>query len=267
MSAGIRAYIRQHHVGLVAVFLALSGGVAWASHPGGQNTINSADITNGEVKEADVGPAAVASSEVKNDTIAGGDVAPNTLTAADVKNETLTASELAPNSIPTGRVLDGTLTGGDVANNALKGADVDEASLSGALIPGIATSGLVKSSGVVRADAAEGNVTVKPLLSSGPFSIDGFCGRFGGEITSQVILQTSAANFSIDSDADLGTNFADGATGGAVALAQQSGTPPTKAVDAGDYAAVIPSKVLSGEAIAGVNIMGSDCAWAVTGIG
>jgi hypothetical protein len=266
MSARLRAYIRQHHVGLVAVFLALSGGVAWASHPGGQNTINSADIINGEVKVADVGQAAVASSEVKNDSIVGGDVAPNSLTAADVKNETLTASELAPNSIPTGRILDGTLTGADVANNALKGADIDEASLSGALIPGIATSGLVKRSGVVTADAAEGDVTVKPLLSSGPFSVDGFCARFGGEITSQVILQTSAPNLSIDSDADQGGNVAD-ASGGAVQLALQSGTPPTATVDAGDYAAVVPGKLLSGEAFAGVNIMGSDCAWAVTGIG
>jgi hypothetical protein len=266
MSAGIRAYIRQHHVGLVAVFLALSGGVAWASHPGGQNTINSADIINGEVKEADVGQAAVASNEVKNDSIVGGDVAPNSLTAADVKNETLTASELAPNSIPTGRVLDGTLTGADVANNALKGADIDEASLSGALIPGIATSGLVKSSGVVTADTTEGNVMVKPLLSAGPFSIDGFCGKFGGENSSQVILGTNAANLSIDSDADQGGNFAD-INGGFVQLALQSGTPPTATVDAGDYAAVVPGKMLSGEVVAGVNIMGSDCAWAATGIG
>jgi hypothetical protein len=139
MSAGIRAYIRQHHVGLVAVFLALSGGVAWASHPGGANTINSADIINGEVKEADVGQAAVASSELKNDSVASGDVAPNSLTSgriadgsltsADVQNNALTPNDLAPNSIPTGRILDNTLTGADVKQNALKGADIDEATL------------------------------------------------------------------------------------------------------------------------------------------
>jgi hypothetical protein len=109
MSARLRAYIRQHHVSLVAVFLALSGGVAWASHPGGQNTINSADIINGEVKEADVGQGAVASPELKNDSVANGDVAPNSLTS--------------------GRIADGSLTGTDVANNSLKGADIDETTL------------------------------------------------------------------------------------------------------------------------------------------
>jgi hypothetical protein len=110
ISASVRAYIRQHHVDLVAVFLALSGGVAWASHPGGANTINSADIIDGQVKEPDVGQAAVASNEVKNDSIVAGDV--------------------APNSLPSSRVVDGSLTGTDVANNSLKGADIDESTLS-----------------------------------------------------------------------------------------------------------------------------------------
>jgi hypothetical protein len=124
---------------LVALFFALSGGVAWATHPGGANTINSADIIDGEVKEADVGQGAVASHELKNDSILPGDVAPNSLTSgriadgsltsADVQNNALTANDIAPNSIPTGRILDETLTGADVKNNALKGADIDESTL------------------------------------------------------------------------------------------------------------------------------------------
>lgn len=56
--------------------------------------------------------------------------------------------------------------------------------------------------------------------------------------------------------------------GGAVNLAAQSDVPATeKAFDAGDYAAVVPGKLLAGEAAAGVNLMGSDCVFAVTGIG
>jgi hypothetical protein len=97
-------------VALIALFVSLSG-VALATHPGGQNTINSADIIDGQVKEPDVGQAAVASNEVKNDSILPGDVAPNSLTS--------------------GRIADGSLTGADVANNSLKGADVDEDTLVG----------------------------------------------------------------------------------------------------------------------------------------
>jgi hypothetical protein len=109
-SSKIRALVHQQWAGLIALFLVLTGGTALATHPGGQNTINSADIIDGQVKEPDVGQAAVASPEVKNDSITNGDVAPNSLTS--------------------GRIADGSLTGTDVASNSLKGADIDESTLS-----------------------------------------------------------------------------------------------------------------------------------------
>jgi hypothetical protein len=106
----IRRHIHSNVVGYVALFFALSGGVAWATHPGGADTISSADIIDGQVREPDVGQAAVASPEVKNDSILPGDVAPNSLTS--------------------GRIADGSLTGADVAGNSLKGVDIDESTLS-----------------------------------------------------------------------------------------------------------------------------------------
>jgi hypothetical protein len=107
-SSKIRAAVRHQWAGLLALFLVLTGGSAYALD--GSNTVFSDDIVDGQVKEADVGQAAVASSEVKNDSILPGDI--------------------APNSIPTARILDETLTGADVKNNALKGADIDESTLS-----------------------------------------------------------------------------------------------------------------------------------------
>jgi hypothetical protein len=109
MSTRIRTYLRQNVLGLVAIFIALSG-TAYATHPGGQNTIGSADIIDAQVKEADIGQGAVASDEVKNDSILPGDVAPNSLTS--------------------GRILDATLTGVDVNDNSLKGVDIDESTLT-----------------------------------------------------------------------------------------------------------------------------------------
>jgi hypothetical protein len=105
----ISNFVRHNLVASIALFFALSGGVAWATHPGGANTINSADIIDGQVKELDVGQGAIASNEVKNDSIVAGDVAPSSLTSA--------------------RIADGSLTGTDVANNSIKGADVDESTL------------------------------------------------------------------------------------------------------------------------------------------
>ena len=69
MSARIRAYIRQQHWGMLATFLVLAGGTAYATHPGGANTISNGDISDGEVQSADV----------KNDSLTTDDVAQNTL--------------------------------------------------------------------------------------------------------------------------------------------------------------------------------------------
>jgi hypothetical protein len=134
MAAKLFVHLRRQWIGVIALFVAL-GGTAVANH----EQIFSSDIVNGEVKEADVGNAAVASAEVKNESLVADDLAreslgsgriiDGSLTSADVKNDTLTFVDLAPNSIGTGRIIDGSLTGVDVANNSLKGADIDEATL------------------------------------------------------------------------------------------------------------------------------------------
>jgi len=49
MGVRIRNYIRQHHVGLLALFLALTGGTAYALD--GSNTVFSDDIVNAEVPD------------------------------------------------------------------------------------------------------------------------------------------------------------------------------------------------------------------------
>jgi hypothetical protein len=46
----------------VLIFIAL-GGTAYASHPGGANTISSGDIIDGQVQNADLGSNAVSGSK------------------------------------------------------------------------------------------------------------------------------------------------------------------------------------------------------------
>jgi hypothetical protein len=48
--AGISRYVRQHHIGLLALFIAL-GGTAWAIE---NNSVKSKHIANGQVKEEDL---------------------------------------------------------------------------------------------------------------------------------------------------------------------------------------------------------------------
>jgi hypothetical protein len=108
----VRNHIRSNVVGYVALFFAISGGAAWAVHPGGANTISSADIINGEVKNNDlaadsVGSGKIADGQVKNADLGIGASSSNTIAdggvrTVDVANDAITADKLA--TLPAARV-------------------------------------------------------------------------------------------------------------------------------------------------------------------
>lgn len=99
MSSRIYTYVRNHHLGLVAIFIAMSG-TAYATHPGGANTIDSGDIIDAEVK------------------------------TADVEAQAITGTRLAPSSVNSAKVVDGSLTGIDIANSSVSGGDITNQSLT-----------------------------------------------------------------------------------------------------------------------------------------
>jgi hypothetical protein len=215
-------------ISTLCLFLVLGGGSAYALS--GSNTVFSDDIVDGQVRTADI-------------------------LNGDVRNP-----DLAPDSVQTGKVLNGNLTGLDIANNSLKGADIDEASLAGALIPGIATSGLVKSSGVVGVDDPA-NVTLTPLLTAGPFTVTGQCEDNDHAIA---FITSSVDTWVAGTGTDLDLTFtAPGSTFQVATATVASGD----VLDVSDYAAAAPSKFLAGEVLAGVDVMGKDCVFGVTGIG
>ncbi len=105
-------------ISTLAVFVAL-GGTALATHPGGNNTIDSGDIVKDQVR----------SSDVRDDTLGGGG---------------LKASDLRAGSVGGEEVTDDSLTGADVGSNSLAGSDIDEASLAqvpSALLGGFGRTG------------------------------------------------------------------------------------------------------------------------------
>ncbi len=84
-------YLANNIFGLLALFVAL-GGTAYAV-----NTVNSSDITDGQVKSVDIGDGEVKSADVKDQslttfdvsTFLGADVVDNTLTGDDINESTL----------------------------------------------------------------------------------------------------------------------------------------------------------------------------------
>lgn len=203
MGGQVSRHIRSNVVGYVALFFALTGGVAWATHPGGANTISTGDIINsevksqdigdGEVKQPDLGANAVSSGkiqdqQVKNadlgigasssNTIADGgiqnvDVANNTLTGAKIDESTL----FNDNSLDGADVADGGLTGADVADGSLTGTDVADGTLTDADTSGLVPYGdvlwaVVNSDGSL-ARASNGTTTsTLEAVGTGDYEVD-----------------------------------------------------------------------------------------------
>ena len=146
MLARFLADLHRQWMAALALFLVLSGGVAYAA-----DTVFSSDIVDGEVKSVDIGTNQVRGVDVRNDTLgrrwarrhrrrrchpdrrrcvadeslAGVDVAEGGLTGADVADRsivgsteiginTLTGNEVGPNSIDSDEVTDFALSNRDV---------------------------------------------------------------------------------------------------------------------------------------------------------
>jgi uncharacterized protein YjbI with pentapeptide repeats len=127
MQTRIQKHIRNNVVGYVAVFLALSGTAA-ATHPGGADTIDSADIINAEVNTQDLANNSVSSDKINNGAVRSADVADDT----------------TANALKGIDIANASLTGADVADNSLTGADVQESSLGQvplALLGGVGRTG------------------------------------------------------------------------------------------------------------------------------
>src|SRR5262245_17461716 len=117
MLTRLLAHLRQQWAGVLALFLVLTGGVAYAA-----NTISSADIINGEVKTADIADTdGVRTADVRNDNLTGGGLA-----AADLRSGSVGSAEVADNAVVSG----------DIKNGEVSVLDTNKTIPSGATITG-----------------------------------------------------------------------------------------------------------------------------------
>jgi trimeric autotransporter adhesin len=118
----ISDWLRGNLLGLVAIFIALSGTAYALDGPlPGQNQVGSEDIINGEVKNGDIGAFEVKANNVAPDSLGGTKIADRS-----VKNADLGLGASSSNTI-----ADGGIQGIDVKNNTLTGAQIDEGTLAG----------------------------------------------------------------------------------------------------------------------------------------
>lgn len=127
------ALVHAQWAGLLALFLVIAGGTAYAA-----NTIGSTDIINGQVKSVDIGNNEVTSADVRDDTLANGGLAP-----VDLQPGAVGTSEVANNSLRGADIATGAVNSAKVADESLTGGDVDESTLG--QVPSAALGGIGRS--------------------------------------------------------------------------------------------------------------------------
>ncbi len=118
-----RHLTRANVMSVLSLFLALGLGTAYATHPGGANTISSADIINGQVTSADLLDGGVQPADIATNSIGTGRLQDGGILGADIADGTVNATDLAPNAIGSGRVANDSLTGDDIQEGTLAGVD------------------------------------------------------------------------------------------------------------------------------------------------
>jgi hypothetical protein len=172
-SSRIRAHLRNNVIGYVALFFALTMGTAYATHPGGANTISTDDIIDGEVRQADIQNGTVTTADISNSNgVRSEDVLDDTdplggLAAVDLGPASVASSELAPNAVGSGSVQDGSLLSADLADEAVTNAKIDNFSVSNSkILSSAVTSSKIATGAVTQSDIATNGVAGAEIVNS-----------------------------------------------------------------------------------------------------
>ena len=129
MSRAIRAHVRSNVVGYVAIFMFAIGGTAYATHPGGDNTIDSGDIINGQVLQPDIAAEAVGTDQIKNNQVRSPDIKNGEVSTDDVLDETLGQADLGTSSVASAEIANETITTNDLQSNSVQFDEIEDATV------------------------------------------------------------------------------------------------------------------------------------------
>jgi hypothetical protein len=112
------SYLRRHHVGMLALFLALSGTAYAATLP--RNSVGTAQLKRNAVTAQKVKKNAVTSPKIKKDAVTGAKVKTDSLTGLDINESSLgkVPSAAAADTAATAAVAS-SLASGDVNANTV----------------------------------------------------------------------------------------------------------------------------------------------------
>jgi hypothetical protein len=157
---------------LVALVVALGTGSAYAANTIGSDdiideSIQSVDIKNGQVKTADLGASAVTSPRIADAAVANSDIATGAIDSNSVRDESLTSSDLATDSVGATEIADASIDTGEVVDNSLFAAD---------LAPNSVGSSEIGASAVGASEVANESLTLSDIAgaaTNGAVSLSG----------------------------------------------------------------------------------------------
>jgi hypothetical protein len=169
-------YVRQNHLALLALFIALGGTGAYAAGkigPNGirKNAIRSRHIQDGAVTGADVLDGGLTGADLQDGSVTGSDVQKGSLSGIEVSDGSLTRADLATETLTGTSVLNGSLTGADVGNETLLGTNILNGTLTGAD---------VLDQGLTGSDVQEGSLTGADVQAESLTGADVFNGSLTG---------------------------------------------------------------------------------------
>jgi hypothetical protein len=132
------SYLRNHHAGLLALFIALSG--------------TSSAVATGSIDGREIRNNSVTTRDLRNNSVLGRDLRNGRVGGADLRDGSVSGRDLRDSSATGDDVAEGSLTGDDVANGSLSGEDIRDNSIRDADIGGNAISADEIRSGSIRTD-------------------------------------------------------------------------------------------------------------------
>jgi hypothetical protein len=194
------AWIRRNALGLAAIFIALTMGTAYATHPGGENTISTADIQNQAVTNQKIALGAVNTGRIADGAVTNAKIAPESITNNRIAFEAVNAGRLADGAVVTRKLADGavnsakvadnSLTGTDVADNSLTGTDVQESSLLGVNADKVDGGDLCRTGGVVTLTGT----SVDTVCEQGGLRLDAVCIQLSGTAANATLRITTSVD-------------------------------------------------------------------------
>ncbi len=136
--------IMTHVIGYTTV---VALGIASTAQALPNNSVDSADIIDGQVKRRDIADSAINTVKVADGSLFGVDLAADSVDSSKVADGSIAGVDLAPNAIDSSKVTDGSLTGADLGTNTITTTQIAESGLNLAFNCG---GGMVKAHALIQ---------------------------------------------------------------------------------------------------------------------